>query len=76
MVSTVQDYEVEVKEKEEALPDERTERPLRCSFCRLSHEQVDHLIKSPFNPEATICSACVMHARFLLEQFLRSYIRK
>jgi ATP-dependent protease Clp ATPase subunit len=66
MVSTVQDYEVEVKERE-ALPDERTERPLRCSFCRLSHEQVDHLIGSPFNPEATICGACVMHALFLLD---------
>ena len=64
MISTVQDYEVEVKE--EALPGERTERPLRCSYCRLSHEQVDHLIKSPFNPEVTICGECVMHALFSL----------
>ena len=68
MVSTVQDYDVEIRAKEEALPDEDTEKPLRCSFCRLSYEQVDYLIGSPFNPEVTICGACVIHARFLLDK--------
>jgi ATP-dependent protease Clp ATPase subunit len=49
------------------------DKPLRCSFCHKTQEQVEKLISSPSNyPDAYICSECVDVCNSILQDERKS----